>query len=200
MTMGISLDKSHVPGRVVEATSALAYDEMHVGMGEQAIPLLPCYASLTTAGIHNESGVRRSPILSLQDTVALVLDELFHPENPLSLDSNSEVCVLVNNLGALSVFEINVISDEVLSQITSKYKIQVKRAITGSFVTSMNGPGFSVTLLKLTDRMEELLIQSTAAKGWVAPNITGSPSIPTESEPLKAESQPALHPVQGMWL
>jgi dihydroxyacetone kinase len=72
---------------------------------------------------------------------------------------------MVNNLGGLSVLELNVITEEVLSQLDKK-DFDIQRVFMGTFVTSLNGPGFSVTMLDLETEMESLLDAPTSVQAW----------------------------------
>jgi triose/dihydroxyacetone kinase / FAD-AMP lyase (cyclizing) len=73
--------------------------------------------------------------------------------------------VLVNNLGGLSVLEQQVIAEEILQQL-GKVFVSISRVIIGTYVTSLNGPGFSLTLLKLDDEITTFLDAPTTAPAW----------------------------------
>jgi dihydroxyacetone kinase len=90
---------------------------------------------------------------------------------------------MINNLGGLSVLELNVIAGEVVDQLESK-GFYIRRlcthlffhdmctiianheSVVGTFVSSLDGPGFSITLLKLHTGFEELLNSITTAPAW----------------------------------
>ena len=56
---------------------------------------------------------------------------------------------MINNLGGLSVLELNVIAEEVLRWLSNApQKLKIVRKYVGTFMTSLDGPGFSITLLK----------------------------------------------------
>ena len=75
---------------------------------------------------------------------------------------------MINNLGGLSVLELNVIAEEVTQQLLNT-GFDIRRMLVGTFVTSLDGPGFSVTVLKLQPDFENLLNAKTAAPAW--PNL-----------------------------
>lgn len=75
------------------------------------------------------------------------------------------VAVMINNLGGLSILESNIIAEEVLDQLSAS-GLDIRRVVVGSFVTSLDGPGFSVTILKLQPRFEELIDATTTAPAW----------------------------------
>jgi dihydroxyacetone kinase len=117
-------------------------------------------------GIHNEPGVTRSKVQSLEVTVSTLLDTLLAPK-PDTWHPTLEqpVAVMVNNLGGLSPLETSVIAEEVHRQLDLR-SIIVKRFMFGTFVTALDGPGFSVTLLGLDDEILSLLDAPTTAPGW----------------------------------
>jgi dihydroxyacetone kinase len=169
-TMGVSLDKCAVPGREAE-DSGIASDEIDIGMG-----------------IHNEPGVKRTKLTTLEETVSSLLQTLAENQSKENA-SGTEYAVMVNNLGALSVLELNVIADTVVSTLQSAHNIQPKVLLVGTYLTSLNGPGFSITLLRLTGRMEELLRKSTTATAWTPAGKSPSPAT-VSTKTLSAPSVP----------
>lgn len=75
---------------------------------------------------------------------------------------------MINNLGGLSILELNVIAEEVSQQLLQT-GLDIRRMLVGMFVTSLDGPGFSVTLLKLKPGFEDLLNAKSTAPAW--PNL-----------------------------
>lgn len=120
---------------------------------------------IVRGGIHNEPGVRREAIPTLPVTVGNLL-ALLNLE--MRLPKHRKVAVMVNNLGGLSVLELNVVAEEVVRQLGTT-GLDVRRALVGTFVTSLDGPGFSVTILGLEDQMEELLNAPVRVAAW--PNL-----------------------------
>jgi len=117
-------------------------------------------------GIHNEPGVKREEISSLETTVKKTLDMMFRPkEHMWQPEKGQRVALMVNNLGGLSVLELGVVADEVVKQLVEK-DVRIERSLVGTFVTSLDGPGFSVTLLSLDDELTELLDAPTTAASW----------------------------------
>lgn len=91
----------------------------------------------------------------------------------MSVSKSDETVVLVNNLGGVSVLEMGGITSEVLEQLEKTYVIKPTRVLSGTFMTSLNGIGFSISLLKITDTgldktMLELLDAPSEATGWSA--------------------------------
>ncbi|BGP12610.1 hypothetical protein JCM10213v2_000527 [Rhodosporidiobolus nylandii] len=137
-TMGCGLQSVHVPGTAKEEEERLKEDEVDLGMG-----------------IHNEPGIRRaSPIPTAAKLVDEFLSTITSTEDkergyvPFKHDGKDEVILMVNNLGGLAELELGVVTKEAAEWLQRK-RITVKRAISGSFMTSLNLPGFSLTLLLL---------------------------------------------------
>ncbi|OAA39960.1 dihydroxyacetone kinase [Metarhizium rileyi] len=161
VSVGASLEHVHVPGRASDAEEdRLAQGEVEVGMG-----------------IHNEPGSERAR-LHLPQLVARMLGQLLDSSDKdrafLNVNSN-EVVLLINNLGSVSVLEMGGVTAEVVAQLDSEYGIHPVRIITGTFMTSLNGLGFSISLLNVVNTniggpgMVELLDAAAEVTGWSAP-------------------------------
>ncbi|KAI6044289.1 dihydroxyacetone kinase [Pisolithus marmoratus] len=153
-----------VPGTSVQ-DNHLRADEIEIGLG-----------------IHNESGNSRiSPIPALNKLVPDLLQLITSttdPERafvPFENDGKDEVVLLVNNLGGLSELELGAIVSETKQALDHQH-INVRRVLAGTFMTSLNMPGFSLTLLLLPrpndrnapsiDLLLALLDDPTNAPGW----------------------------------
>ncbi|GAA5896439.1 dihydroxyacetone kinase [Sporobolomyces salmoneus] len=136
-TMGMGLEHCHVPG-TEKSEEYLEDNQAEIGMG-----------------IHNEPGIRKvSPIPSAEKLVDEFLSTITNTEDkersflPFKNDGKDEVVLLVNNLGGLPELELGIVVKEAAQWLERKH-ITVQRAIAGSFMTSLNLPGFSLTLLLL---------------------------------------------------
>ncbi|KAL2191805.1 dihydroxyacetone kinase [Thermothelomyces heterothallicus CBS 203.75] len=163
VSVGASLEHVHVPGRAkpdVNSPEYLKDGEVEIGMG-----------------IHNEQGSSRE-VVELPELVAKMLAQLLDPNDKdrafVNVNSN-EVVLLVNNLGGVSVLEMGGIMTEVATQLEKSYNIRPVRILSGTFMTSLNGLGFSITLLNVVNTdiggpsMIELLDYPCEATGWSAP-------------------------------
>ncbi|EXJ91910.1 hypothetical protein A1O3_00460 [Capronia epimyces CBS 606.96] len=164
-SIGVSLSHVHVPGRPrgdASAEGLLAPDEVEIGMG-----------------IHNEAGCGRSSggDAELPSVVSEMLRQLLDPsdaERNFLPTRTAEAVVLINNLGALSVLELGAVVTEVVDQLQGQYHITPVRVFAGTFMTSLDGPGFSVTLLNMVDTgvkmsLLELLDAPSNVTGWQVP-------------------------------
>lgn len=64
------------------------------------------------------------------------------------MDGKDSVVLLVNNLGGLSELELGIVAKESTEWLMAK-GVSVERTIMGTFMTSLNLPGFSLTVLLL---------------------------------------------------
>lgn len=165
-TVGVSLDRCDVPNR--ELKDGLPHGELEYGMGE-GIETKSKTTSNKQAGIHNEPGVRRANIPMPSVTISNLL-QLLEPST--QFPEHKRVAVMINNLGGLSVLELNVVADEVITQLRVG-GFDLRRIVVGTFVSSLNGPGFSVTILRLSQDIEKSLNAETKVANW--PNFIGVP-------------------------
>ena len=161
VSVGASLSHVHVPGRGTATEDEIAEDEVEVGMG-----------------IHNEPGserVRTDLVGLVKKMLAQMLDPSDKDRNFLNVLKDDKAVLLVNNLGGVSLLELGGITDEVVKQLKDDYGIEPVRISAGTYMTSLNGMGFSISLLKLQDTglghgmsMLELLDAPAEATGWSA--------------------------------
>ena len=162
VTLGSSLERVHVPGREV-SNELVPNDEVEVGMG-----------------IHNEPGSHRMRSATLTSLVNAMLLQLLDHNDPdrgwMQRKPGDKFVLLINNLGGVSTLELCGITAEVTKQLATDYEIKPIRTLQGTYLTSLNGLGFSVTLLKLVDTglgpgksLLELIDAPTEAVGWAAP-------------------------------
>jgi len=161
VSVGASLSHVHVPGRGVVVEDEMTEDEVEVGMG-----------------IHNEPGSERlkTDLVGLvRKMLAQMLDPLDKDRNFLNVSKDDKTVLLVNNLGGVSMLELGGITDEVVKQLKDDYGIEPVRILAGTYMTSLNGMGFSISLLKLQDTglghgksMLELLDAPAESTGWSA--------------------------------
>ena len=128
-TFSVSLSAADIVGH--GASFRLPDDQMELGLG-----------------VHGESGVRRSRLLSTRETVSLMLDELIgHLDGDGILERyQRRIVVLVNNLGGLIPMEMNIIVNEVIEQLQGQRNVNIERFYSGSLFTSFNMKGFSLTI------------------------------------------------------
>lgn len=113
-------------------------------------------------GIHGEPGLCRIPMPQSDELVEMMIERLC---NDLPFAKGDNVCVSVNNLGALSNTELMVVTRKVGMALTARsiktYDVQV-----GHFCTSLEMSGFSLSMLRLDDEMQRLYDYPIRTLGW----------------------------------
>ena len=110
-------------------------DEMEIGMG-----------------VHGEAGVGRMPVLSADATIDLMLPRIL---DDLPFVAGDEVCVLLNNAGAMTLMELSILYRRVQQRLDER-QIQVHRAWLGSYATTQDMAGFGLSLCKVDAQLKEL--------------------------------------------
>ncbi|MER8185389.1 dihydroxyacetone kinase subunit DhaK [Kitasatospora sp. NPDC094015] len=110
-------------------------------------------------GIHGEPGRRRAPLRPARELVAEVVDTILADHH---LAAGDRVVALVNGLGATPLLELYLVFGEVHARLAER-GITIARNLVGSYVTSLDMAGFSLTLTRADDRLLEL---------WDAPVAT----------------------------
>ncbi|XP_022334863.2 triokinase/FMN cyclase-like [Crassostrea virginica] len=157
-TMGVSLTPCSVPGS--GPTFSLGDDEMELGLG-----------------LHGEAGVKRSKIKPAGEVVKMILDHMTNISTAthIKLTKGDKVACMVNNLGGLSLLEMNIVAGEVISQL-EKRGVAVERGYCGSFMTSLEMAGLSITILHLDDTIRRCLDAKAAVPAWSPPVLSRNKS------------------------
>jgi dihydroxyacetone kinase len=131
-------------------------------------------------GIHNEPGTATVLFRGLTRLVEDMLQQLTDVTDedrycvPLKCDGTDEVVLLVNNLGGLSQLEIAAVANACTTWLVAR-QVKIRRTIAGTLLSSIDMPGFSLTLLSLSstpsgshtaDSLLKLLEAPTTAPSW----------------------------------
>ncbi|MCP3711851.1 dihydroxyacetone kinase family protein [Paraburkholderia sp. CNPSo 3274] len=143
-TMGVALDGCTLPG-AEQAGFRLADDEIELGMG-----------------IHGEKGVERTVPMAASELTATLLANIVED---LALKSGERVALLVNGLGATPEMELAIIMRDAFESLNRRH-VAVERAWTGTFLSALNMPGCSISVLRLDDAKLALLDAATEARAW----------------------------------
>ncbi|KAK2463564.1 hypothetical protein APHAL10511_004315 [Amanita phalloides] len=160
VTIGVGLEHTHVPG-TAPSESFLSSSEIEIGMG-----------------IHNESGHRRlSPIPTLSQLLAQLFELLTSTSDPersfVPFKGNDNVVLLVNNLGSVSELELSAIVGEARKSVEG-LGFRILRVLSGTFMTSLNMPGFSISLLRLPPEQEP----SVPNQSYILSLLDDKPDVP----------------------
>jgi dihydroxyacetone kinase-like protein len=103
-------------------------------------------------GIHGEPGRRRAPLGSAAEIADIMVDAV---TSDLAAKSGSNVLVFVNGMGGTPLIELYLLYGEVESRLR-KLGLNPARNLVGSYITSLEMAGASLTLLELDDAMTSL--------------------------------------------
>jgi len=142
-SMGVALTSCTVP-TAGKPTFALGDDEMEIGVG-----------------IHGEPGRERRKLAAAHDVVEELATAVVED---LPFSRGDQVLAFVNGLGGTPLMELYVVYNE-LHRLLEDRGIAITRNLIGSYITSLDMAGCSITLLRLDDELTAL---------WDAPvNTTG---------------------------
>jgi dihydroxyacetone kinase-like protein len=142
-SMGVALTSCTVPA-AGKPTFQLADDEMEMGVG-----------------IHGEPGRRRVKLEPAQAIAAEIIEAIL---GDLGAAAKGEAIVLVNGFGGTPAMELYLIYENAAS-IIEKRGVTIARSLVGSYVTSLEMAGCSITVTMADSEMLAL---------WDAPVHTSS--------------------------
>ena len=145
-SMGIALSSSTVPA-AGKPTFEIGDDEMEVGVG-----------------IHGEPGRERRKMGSADEITEALLTPIL---DDLPFSSGDRVLAFVNGMGGTPLIELYVVYNKV-AQMCADRGLTIERNLVGSYITSLEMAGCSITLLKLDDELTRLWDApvNTAALRW----------------------------------
>lgn len=104
-------------------------------------------------GIHGETGIKREKLRPADEVMTEIMENIL-PDLPYEKDD--EVYVLVNGLGGTPLMDLHVCYRKVHDILVEK-GIKVYKSLVGTYASSMDMCGMSVTLLKLDDELKEAM-------------------------------------------
>jgi len=137
-SMGMALTSCTVPV-AGKPTFELGEEEMEIGIG-----------------IHGEPGRRRFKLAPADDITEMLTNPVVED---LGLKSGEQVLAFVNGMGGTPLIELYIVFNA-LHRILKGKNISIARSLVGSYITSLEMAGCSITLVRLDDEM---------TKYWDAP-------------------------------
>jgi dihydroxyacetone kinase len=172
-TMGVALAACTVPA-AGRPGFELGADEIELGLG-----------------IHGEAGVERAPMMLADALVERLLSSIVADRK---LVAGDRVALLVNGLGGTTPMELAIVARHAMAMLRAQ-GLSVERAWSGTFMSALEMPGVSLSLLRVDDERIALLDAATSAPAWpgsgkVAPRaVVTIPSVPHASRPI--DTKPA---------
>jgi triose/dihydroxyacetone kinase / FAD-AMP lyase (cyclizing) len=146
-TMGVSFSAGTSPA-VGRPSFELTDGEMELGLG-----------------IHGEPGVQRAPVQPANQLTETLLEEILRRGN---FGDEQRVAVMINNLGATTEMELAIVARHAVTFLAGK-GFTVERIYAGTFLSSLDMAGISLSVLGLNGERLRLLDAATAAPAW--PNV-----------------------------
>jgi phosphoenolpyruvate---glycerone phosphotransferase subunit DhaK len=140
-SMGMALTSCTVP-HAGKPTFDLPDDEMEIGIG-----------------IHGEPGRTRMKVGTAAEITELLATPILED---LPYKSGDSVLAFVNGMGGTPLIELYVVYNELVKILKGK-GITISRNLIGSYITSLEMAGCSITLVKMDDELTKL---------WDAPVLT----------------------------
>ncbi|SMQ46898.1 unnamed protein product [Zymoseptoria tritici ST99CH_3D7] len=188
VTVGSSLDHCHIPGR--EHHRSIPQDAYVLGMG-----------------IHNEPGLHEiSPMPPVEELVGDMLKYCLNPADKdrafVEFDAGDAVALLINNFGGMSNFELEALTSVSRKVLQRDWKITPKRIYVSCFETSLNAPGWSISLLNISgieretetpiSTLLELLDSETNASAWPRNGYKDIEEVKETAKVAKADLEAAV--------
>jgi dihydroxyacetone kinase len=143
-SMGVSLGACTLPS-VGKPNFELGANEIEVGLG-----------------IHGEHGVLKMDMIPADDLVKLVIDTLLVDGK---IKRGDRIALLINGLGSTPPLELAILARAAL-RCFSEEGIKPVRAWAGTFLSALDMPGFSLSVLPVMSNELELLDRPTTALAW----------------------------------
>ena len=162
-TMGVSFSAGVSPA-VGKRSFELAEDEMELGLG-----------------IHGEPGVTRTKLQPADQLTETLLTQILKVR---SFGGQKRIAVMINNLGATTEMELAIVARRA-TLFLAKNGFTIERLYAGTFLSSLDMAGISISILGVNDKWLRWLDAPTTAPAW--PNVAKQ-----GPRPVKAQVAPAL--------
>jgi len=133
-SMGLALTACTVP-HAGKPSFELGENEMELGIG-----------------IHGEPGRKRVPLASADEITAMLMEPVL---SDLPFKSGESIVLFVNGMGGTPLIELYIIYRKA-AQIAEKHGLKVARNLVGSYITSLEMAGTSITVLRADDNLVKL--------------------------------------------
>jgi len=133
-SMGMALSACTVP-HAGKPSFELPDDEIELGIG-----------------IHGEPGRRRVKIASADEITDMLMEPII---SDLPFKKGEEVLLFVNGMGGTPLIELYLVYRKA-AQIAKAKGLKVVRNLVGSYITSLEMAGTSITLLRMNDQLCKL--------------------------------------------
>ncbi len=178
-TMGVSFSAGTSPA-VGRPSFELGEREMELGLG-----------------IHGEPGAQRTALLPADELTVTLLNEILRHGN---FGAEKRVAVMVNNLGATTEMELAIVVRHAVPFLESR-GFTVERIYAGTFLSSLDMAGISISVLGINDQRLRWLDAATTAPAWpnAAKQCPGKPEAQIRaSAEVSLPSGKGAHSARGI--
>jgi dihydroxyacetone kinase-like protein len=133
-SMGMALSACTVP-HAGKPSFELGENEMELGIG-----------------IHGEPGRKRVPLAPADEIAEMLMEPVL---SDLPFKSGESIILFVNGMGGTPLIELYIIYRKA-AKIAEKHGLKVARNLVGSYITSLEMAGCSVTVLRADDNLVKL--------------------------------------------
>ena len=136
-TVGVSLTTCIPPFTHINSNELMKNDEFELGLG-----------------IHGEKGKERLKYNNVNDVIKIIFEKCFNSNIKKEIfDKMKDVVFVVNNLGCLTLIEMNIIIKSLFDYVYNLKDKQynVHRIIYGNIMTSLDMRAFSITIMNLNE-------------------------------------------------
>ena len=143
-TLGVALSPCILP-EAGKPTFEINDDEIEIGMG-----------------IHGEPGIKREKLRPANDLVDDLYKRILEDSK---LQSNDNIAIMINSLGATPLEELYIVSKRINENLSNS-KIKNVKTYVGRYATSMEMAGMSITTLKLSNNLKKNLFAVSECPFW----------------------------------
>ncbi|XP_061361654.1 putative 3,4-dihydroxy-2-butanone kinase isoform X1 [Gastrolobium bilobum] len=181
-TMGVALTVCTLPGQVT--SDRLGPGKMELGLG-----------------IHGEPGAAVADIQPVDVVVSHVMNQILSPEtNYVPITRGGRVVLMVNGLGGTPIMELMIAVGKAVPKLQLEHGLAVDRVYTGSFMTSLDMAGFSISIMRADPLILQRLDAATKAPYWpVGVDGNHPPTkipVPIPPSPTAKSDEPQSRPLQ----
>lgn len=166
-TIGISLSAGTVPA-VGKPSYTLGELEVELGLG-----------------IHGEPGARRGMLRNADEHADEMVNAI---QSAQPLNPGDQIAVLINNLGATTGMELAIIARQTVGNLESR-GVVVSRVYAGTFMSSLEAAGLSISVMKVNEERLRLLDAPTSAPAW--PNVSAESRRSIAARTISSQVRPA---------
>ncbi|KAI6694253.1 hypothetical protein NL676_021963 [Syzygium grande] len=147
-TMGVALSVCTLPGLVT--SDRLGPGKIELGLG-----------------MHGEPGAAVADLQPVDVIISHVLQQILSTETGyVPITRGNRVVLMINGLGATPVMELMIAAGKAVPKLQLEHGLAVDRVYTGSFMTSLDMAGFSITIMKSDESILQRLDAATKAPYW----------------------------------